>query len=146
VSAVLSYRNLSLQQSGNRPNLASALPRINANVHPESLVVYWNNIGRKPARLGSATLFTVSEDGAQREKLGQASITGAGTNVFPGYSGQAEFSIDMQKFLGSFLVCTTYFDEGGKTYEQAFAFRLGTKRENEVALEELLPPNYKACR
>jgi hypothetical protein len=108
--------------------------------------VYWNNIGRKPARRGGATLFTVSEDGAQREKLGQASITGAGTNVFPGYGGQAEFSIDMQKFLGSFLVCTTYFDEGGKTYAQAFAFRLGAERENEVALEELLPPDYKVCR
>src|SRR6266702_482215 len=77
LSVVVGVANYRLQTSAIRQNLASAGARINQNVHPESIVVFWNNIGNKPARRGTATLFTVSEDMRRREKIGSAAITGA---------------------------------------------------------------------
>jgi hypothetical protein len=138
--------NYRLQLNANRPELITAGPRINLNTHPESLVVYWGNIGRKPARRGIATLFTVSEDRKQKQKIATANITGAGSNVNPGSGGQAEFSVDMQKFLGTFLTCVEYFDDVGVAYRQAFLFRVGAEVVTGVkSLDELAPPDYQHC-
>jgi hypothetical protein len=148
-SRIFVIANYRLQLNANRPELITAGPRINLNTHPESLVVYWDNVGRKPARRGSATLFTVSKDSKRQERIRTAEIMGAGSNVNPGYGGQAEFSVDMQRFLGMFLVCTIYFDEVGAMYEQAFLFQLGPELPNSkgvTSLLEVAPPCYKVCR
>jgi hypothetical protein len=109
----------------------------------------WGNIGKKPARRSTATLFTVSQDWKQREKIGVQPIIAGGTNVLPGTNGHAEFlGVDMQRFLGAFLVCVTYFDEAGTVYEQTFLYRLGAERPNEqiIPLNEEMTPDNAACR
>jgi hypothetical protein len=140
--------NYRLQLNANRPELTSSGGNINLSVHPETLVVNWGNIGKKSAQRGIASLITISEDGKRRKKLGVAEITGAGSNVVPNYNGQATFSIDMQGFLGRFLVCTEYFDDSGAKYQQVFLFRLYEQQNGSplTGLEELALPDHWSCQ
>jgi hypothetical protein len=131
-----------------RPKLATAGPRLLDHTQPPSVLVYWNNIGKKVAQRGTAVLFTEDDKRAHREQIGEADIQGAGTNVFPGFGGQAMFPVDMQKFHGLFLVCASYFDEAGNVYEQAFLLRLGKPHPGEefVPLDDMATPDYQVCR
>jgi hypothetical protein len=84
-----------------------------------------------------------------RKKLGSAPIIGAGTNILPGYGSQAMVKVDMREFLGVFLACTTYLDEAGANYEQAFLFEMQSQQQPNqpmTALEELPSANIKLCR
>jgi hypothetical protein len=100
-----------------------------ANPPPEWVRITWGNTGKTAASRGTATLFTISEDGKRHEKFGTSEITAgnnSSTTLVPTFGyGSAFVSIDMQMFLGLFLVCIKYHD-GNLSYRQHFVFRQGS--------------------
>jgi hypothetical protein len=129
----------------NNPDLVAAGPRIDLNAALKLVFLDLHNIGKKPARRGRATLFGLNEDRTSRRKLAEADILGAGTNVLPGYNGHADLRIDTE-LPDLFLACIIYHDDDNNTLQKAFLFRLGTIKSNEASLDELEPPDAKACR
>jgi hypothetical protein len=89
-------------------------------------------MGKRAALRGTATLYTVTKDGSRDLKFGYSEITNGPnssiTTIAPGLGSipYAQFSVDMQKFVGLFLVCTKYRDDTGHSYKQKFIFELGT--------------------
>jgi hypothetical protein len=139
--------SLYLSYPSDRPELATAGPRLLDHAHPVSVLIYWDNIGKKVARRGTAVLFTEDEARSHREKMGVPDIEGAGTNIIPGFSGSALFKVDMTRFLGLFLVCASYFDQSGNTYNQAFILRKGEASPGQeyVPLDEVAQPDGRVC-
>lgn len=116
-----------------------------------SFIFNWNNLGKKPVLQGMATLFAVSEDGAAPEKLGETPIgeVAGRDTITPTFGyGSAQFdNVDVQRPLGFFLVCTTYFDDSGtgQRYGQNFIFRLETEqKQNRTVLRYAPSPSKKS--
>jgi len=119
-----------------RPNQRPQLGFLGANfvINSRSFLFNWNNLGKRPALGGMATLFALSDSESEGEKLGEASISQSGgtTTITPTFGyGTAQFNdADIQKSpRSSFLVCATYFDDTGKKYGQNFRFRLGSEEK-----------------
>jgi hypothetical protein len=133
-------------QSPNVPELTSTGGSLDWRSPGTSGSFQWQNTGKKPARRGIATLYALDKDRAHQKKLGEAPITGAGTNVIPRYNGQAKIYFETEEVPDTLLVCTIYFDET-KEYHQAFLFRrLGPahpEKPGTISIEEIAPPNYK---
>jgi hypothetical protein len=146
--------NLYLTIKADRPNLVTTDARIYINplvIPPTELVtITWGNMGRRSALRGTATLFTVSEDGNRHEKFGVSEIT-SGTNsttMTPTFGyGYAQMPLDIHKFLGLFLVCIKYHEERNYSYRQTFLFRKGAPFPDHVLtrLDEL-PSTPTACK
>ncbi len=117
---------------------------------PELVQLSWRN-GERAAFRGAATVFTVSEDGNQHEKVGLREITAdlqsTSTTLVPFGSGYAQIPVDMNKFLGMFLVCVKYYDEANHSYRQTFRFRRGAPFNDHILtrLDEL-PSKPDACK
>jgi hypothetical protein len=137
-----------------RPKLVTTDARLYinhaGNPPPELVQLFWRN-GERAAFRGAATVFTVSEDGNQHEKFGLSEITvdwqNTSTTLLPFGSGYAQIPVDMNKFLGMFLVCAKYYDEANHSYRQAFLFRRGTPFNDHILtrLDEL-PSKRDACK
>jgi hypothetical protein len=107
----------------------------------------FTNIGKKPARHGSATLFEVGRGNnwSHKRKLGEAPIIGAGTNIVPGWNGHAQIT-----FLGEipdlFLACVVYHDDANNILQQAFLFDItNAKAHDGGLLNEIEKPGAEAC-
>jgi hypothetical protein len=150
--------NLYITKQADRPELISADARLyiaqQALPH-ELFTIGWVNMGKRAALRGTATLYTVSKDGGHFYKFGYSEITNGSnssvTTIPPGLGSMpyAQFPVDMQKFLGLFLVCTKYRDDNDGPYKQKFTFELGAHlaetitRLNEAASSKI--PN-KTCK
>jgi hypothetical protein len=145
--------NLILTIRANRPELVStqATLFINPDANPpEWVALNWNNIGKRSALRGTATLFTVSNDGNRHEKFAQSEIiasVGGSTTLLPtfGYGSAYLLPVDMHQFLGLFLACIKYHDEANNSYKQRYLFRLGNKVNNSVTTLDELPSTHQAC-
>ena len=151
--------NVFITKQADRPELISADAKLftNQQALPHELVtIGWVNMGKRAALRGTATLYTVSKDGGRFYKFGYSEITNGWnssvTTIAPGLGSTpyAQFPVDMQKFLGLFLVCTKYRDDNGHSYKQNFIFELGphsgetTTRLDEAASSNILPTTCKA--
>lgn len=145
--------NLCLTKQADRPELVTTDARLyinhSGNPPPELVAITWGNMGKRSALRGTATLFTISEDGLRHEKFGYSEITSgansSSTTLTPTFGfGYAQISIDMHKFLGLFLVCVKYHDETNHSYKQKFIFRQGTPFSDHVLtrLDELPSSKY----
>jgi hypothetical protein len=103
----------------------------------------WNNIGSKPARSGTVTIFTFS-GGKRQVKLGKGNIIGAGSNVIPAYTGQAQIDFDKQQLGENLLACVIYLGDDNKGYTQAFLYDQEPVQNDGLRLSELAPPRYNA--
>jgi hypothetical protein len=127
-----------------RPELASTGGDINlVQVHPKVAELQWSNIGKKPARGGTVTIFTFST-GKRLAELGKGKITGAGTNVMPGYGGGAKIPFDSEQLGDALLACAIYFGDDNEKYSQAFLYHQEPVENNAIHLSELTPPRYNA--
>jgi hypothetical protein len=145
LSLAVGFCNYQHQIGGDRPVLVSASPKVIFG-SPLTIEVYWTNVGKKPAKRGTAKLFAVDQNGKRGEPLGDSKITGAGTNVVPGYGGEADYRLNLQKLPGRLLVCARYFDDE-RSYEQAFMFSVPERSPNEniVRLSEEMAPDWRNC-
>jgi hypothetical protein len=123
-----------------QPELASTGGDINlAQRHPKIAELQWSNIGPKPARDGTVTIFTFS-GGKRQTELGKGKITGAGPNVMPRYNGGAKIAFDTEQLGNELLACVIYFSDDNKRYPQAFLYHLEPVQNNAIELSELTPP------
>jgi hypothetical protein len=144
--------NLSLTLSANRPDLVSVQATLYANSAtnpPEFVRINWNNIGKRSAHRGVAILYSLADDGARFEKFGVASIGSTALNQstpvppITGYGG-AMIRVEMNKFLGLFLACVTYYDDSNNQYQQRFTYSLGERAlDNSTTWLNEVPPNAK---
>jgi hypothetical protein len=140
-SALFSFWNYRLQRNANEPKLISTNPTIALNAQPKIVVLNLENIGKQAARRGIARLFVLNPDGTRGQKLGEAPIVGAGTNVVT--HGSAQFRFDDGSY-DRFLTCVTYYDDSNEVIPQAFAFRIGKIDSNpETTLDEIEQPDYR---
>jgi hypothetical protein len=138
-----------LQKKSDRPILAFT-GSTGSRIREGAIDISWTNVGKQPGRRGVATLFIDHEDRQGPEKVGSAPIeAGAGrANILPGASAATSFKVEEQRIRGSsLLVCTTYFDDAGVTYRQAFFLRPSLMPPNEPvgSLEEQSSPKNEAC-
>lgn len=143
--------NVWLTTRANRPLLVSTNAVLFVNpvaTPPEMVRITWGNMGKKSALRGTGTLFTVSDDGKRYQKVGVEEITAGNTTTLTptfGY-GYLEITVDMQKFLGSFLACIKYYDETNYSYRQHFLFRVGaTSADHTVKKLDELPSEHQSC-
>jgi hypothetical protein len=120
---------------------------------PDAVHVKWINIGERPVRQGTATLFTVSDDGNRYEKFGTSEIAPKTLAPTSGQGGVEINNLDMSRFLGLFLVCVDYYDDENNRYPQSFLFKPGPTREFPVPgppgiitrLDEQLSSKHQVC-
>jgi len=138
-----------------RPKLVATDARLYinhaGNPPPELVQITWGNIGQRAALRGTATVFSISEDGNRHEKFGISEITAgpqsSNTTLMPTFGvGYVQMSVDMQKFLGIFLVCVKYHDETNHSYRQNFVFHPGAPFSDRILtrLDEL-PSKNQVC-
>jgi hypothetical protein len=135
VASIALYLNYDTQHRANRPELVliEATLSENPTITPSAQAdLTWANVGQRSAQRGTATLFTVSNDGARREKFEKSQITAVSrttnTTLTPVSRGTVHISPDMRRFLGLFLACVEYYDEKNNSYEQTFLLRVGIER------------------
>jgi hypothetical protein len=136
-----------LQRHANQAELASAGPWAELRADPKFVVLGFTNIGKKPARRVLATLFGVdkNKDWTRKQKLGEGAIVGAGTNIVPGYNGQAKITFRGQT-PDLFLACVTYYDDSNNPMQPAFLLNVeAVKASGGGVLDELETPNAEAC-
>jgi hypothetical protein len=136
--------NYRLTVAANRPELASN----GFKMGPTQIEVDLENIGKKVGRRGFAKLFSLTEADGSPVDIGTAPIIGAGTNIFPGYGSVARFNSSSIGTAPFFLVCATYFDDSGATYQQGFLFKHSTltARDPELPYTEMAAPNPSRCK
>ena len=147
--------NVWLTSQANRPDLVptNALMYLNSSVPiPAVATIGWTNIGKRSALRGTATLFTVSNDGRRYQKFGLSEITnGVNTTLSPvfapGSQGSVQIAVDMSKFQGLFLACIKYYDDTNKSYKQKLLFRPSDNsfRDHIVIRLDELPSNHQNC-
>jgi hypothetical protein len=107
-----------------RPELASSGANITwLPTQPKVANLQWSNIGTKPVRGGTVTIFTFS-NGKRQAELGKDGIIGAGNNVLPRYNGQAKIIFHTEQVTDGLLECVIYFGDNNKKYQQAFLYHL----------------------
>jgi hypothetical protein len=150
VSTVALYfvvANYRLTVAANRPELASNGLRL-PQERPPSVLVGFENVGKKIARGGTATLYSLDQADGTPALVETAPIIGAGSNVFAGYGGSAKFESAPIAPAPFFLVCATYFDDAGNQYLQALLFGHSTTNDpyqKELYYEEMSPPSPSRC-
>jgi hypothetical protein len=140
--------NYRLTVAANRPDLASNGFNVELAARPPHVEVHLENIGRKIARRGIATLFSLAQLDGEPVLIGTAPIIGAGTNVFAGYGSTTRFESASIQPAAFFLVCAAYFDDAGAKYEQAFLFersQVTARDPAELAYAELATPDLSQC-
>jgi hypothetical protein len=141
-------KNYQMAVASNRPELASNGFHIQLAAQSPLVAVDLQNVGKKIARRGEATLYALAELDGQLRKIRDAPIIGAGTSVFARYGSSARFdstSIDASAF---FLVCVSYFDDAGVRDSQAMMFGRSPKTARdppELAYAELATPDLVRC-
>jgi hypothetical protein len=108
--------------------------------------LFFTDIGRRPARHGAVTLFSVNETHTRQQKLwAEVPITDTenGSNVLlPGHNGRAisTFEGDVPDLI---LACVIYSDDKNQR-QQAFIYRpKKDKRSDEIILlYEIEQPDY----
>jgi hypothetical protein len=147
VICIASY-NLYLTKQADKAELIPADAKLFISQHAlphEVVTIDWFNVGKRAALRGTATLYTVSKDGSRFYKFGYSEITNglnsSVTTLPPGVSTPyTQFPVEMQKYLGLFLVCTKYSDNNGHSYKQTFIFELGPHSgETTTQLDEVGP-------
>ena len=121
--------------------------------NPRELVRFgWANTGPRTAHRGTATLYTIRESGNEPPiKFGVGEINSGGGDkdripIQPTFGrGSAAIAVDMSKFLGVFLVCTTYYDDADYPYHQEFLFIRGEEQNKVASLHELPPSKHSHC-
>jgi hypothetical protein len=150
VSSVALYfvvANYRLTVAANRPELASNGLRI-PQERPPSVLVGFENVGKKIARRSTATLYSLDQAGGTPALVETAPIIGVGSNVLSGRGGSAKFESAPIAPAPFFLVCATYFDDAGNQYLQALLFGQGTTNgpyQKELYYEEMSPPSPSRC-
>jgi hypothetical protein len=145
---ILTYRS---QRTSNRPELASAVANIYWDQNPVRARFNFASTGRKTARRGTASLFTVTNDDRgnyhAEEKLGAAPIIGSGPNVMPGFGGNADMTLNVTMQPEKFLLCTMYFDELDEQYYQSFLLQKDdeTSSATNSQLKEIGPFGSELC-
>jgi hypothetical protein len=118
VSALFAFWNYQLQLKSNEPQLASSAADVDLrgskrNTGSNNIDLIFTNSGRRPARRGTATLFSINETHTRQQKLGEeVPITDwvNGSNVLlPGHNGRAisSFEGDVPDLI---LACVIYSD------------------------------------
>jgi DNA invertase Pin-like site-specific DNA recombinase len=127
-SLIFTISGYRLQTRANQPDLATAGPRADLRSESRAVELEFTNIGKKTARHGSATLFGVGTDKIwpHKRKLGEAPISGAGTNVVPGWNGHAQI-IFRGEIPDLFLACVVYYDDTNHIVQQAFLLEADRK-------------------
>ena len=124
-----------------RPELASSGGNMTlVPTRPKVANLQWSNIGTKPARGGTVTIFTFSS-GKRQAELGKSEIIGAGANVLPGYNGQAKIVFDTEQLTDGLLECVIYFGDNNKEYRQAFLYHQEPVQNDAIRLSELAAPS-----
>jgi hypothetical protein len=131
-----------LQKNAAEPKLATAGQKIEFSGQSSIVDFEVTNTGQRAARQGVAVLFWLTENRARGQKLGEAPLLGAGTNVLPHYNGRATIRFDGAT-PPLFLVCAAYSDDDDKIIKQAFVLRVNS---NQTALDDLGPQNYQVCK
>jgi len=126
-----------------RPELAAS----GGTIHLEDSIteeLNWTNIGKKPARSGSATVFILGDDGLSKHKVGESAISGINKEVIAAdYGAAAKFALNnIDETVGMSLACVIYYDESGDKYRQAFRYRRGSVQPKSITLEVLSSPKY----
>jgi hypothetical protein len=154
-SLCIGVANYRFNVSADRPVLDST--GLNLTLQARTPIeIGFNNVGKKTARRGTAVLLAINNEGESPEEIGSSPIVGAGTNIFAGYGSKATFYPQAIQPAASFLVCSTYFDEAGTKYEQAFLFgrdpipvsgATASQPSNPVVIryDEQAPPDPKKC-
>jgi hypothetical protein len=141
-SAAIAFLNYRLQLKSSEPQLASAGAGLGLKGHPISVSLNFRNIGKRPAREGTVTLFSFNEAHTRGQKLGEEKmLVAGGLNVLlPGYDANATF-----KFEGEvpelFLACLIYFDDKTRL-QQAFVYRIERRDISVGILNEIEQPDY----
>jgi hypothetical protein len=141
-------KNYQMAVASNRPELASNGFHIQLASQPPLVAVDLENVGKKIARRGEATLYALAELDGPLRKIRDAPIIGAGTNVFAGYGSSARFDSTSIAASAFFLVCVSYFDDAGVRYSQAMMFERSPKTARdpaELAYAELATPDLDRC-
>jgi hypothetical protein len=147
--------NLYLVFAADRPKLISTEARlyVDQQANPRELVRFgWANTGKRTAHRGTATLYTIHENGGEPPiKFGVGEINSGGGDkdripIQPIFGrGSTTIAVDMSKFLGVFLVCTTYYDDADYQYYQEFLLILGEEQNKVAPLHELAPTKHSHC-
>ena len=140
---IVAFGGYRLQRNANEPELASAGPTItmwpDKPKEPKVVVLDFINIGKKPGRLGTATLFGLNEDHTHPRKLDEVPIVGT---MVPGWNVRAKLTFNSE-LPALFLACVIYYDLDNSPLTQAFLYRLPS---NTAQLNELETPDYgKVC-
>ena len=136
-SAVIAFWNYRLQLKSSEPQLASAHATVSLqDHHPISVGLNLRNIGKRPAKRLTGTLFSFSEAHTRGQKL--AGPANADHDILPQFNGNLAFKIEGEAPEYLFLACLSYFD--GKTpLQQAFVYRLDI---SPTVVDEIETPDY----
>jgi hypothetical protein len=151
VSAFFAFRNYQLQLKSNEPQLASLAAAVDfrgskRNTGSNNIELNFTDIGKRPARQGTATLFLASETHTRGQKLGEeVPIMDAanGSNVLlPGHNGRAMFSFEGDA-PDLILACVIYSDDKNQLH-QAFIYRPKKHKSSSeiIGLDEIEQPDY----
>jgi len=139
-SAVIAFWNYRLQLKSSEPQLASAHATVSLqDHHPISVGLNLRNIGKRPAKRLTGTLFSFSEAHTRGQKL--AGPANADHDILPQFNGNLAFKIEGEAPEYLFLACLSYFD--GKTpLQQAFVYRLERRDISTTVVDEIETPDY----
>ncbi len=130
--------------SSNRPFLVSGQPSLSQEAH-HTLHLLWTNTGNQTVRNPIATLLTLSDDLQNKLNLGTQPLRIKYQGSTPENAAEVRFPVDMQQFLGRFLVCVTYFGEESKSYSQAFLYEPPEGGQEPSQYMEMQPPSDGLC-
>jgi hypothetical protein len=140
-SAVIAFWNYRLQLKSSEPQLASAGSVVSLS-HPIYVELYFSNIGKRPTKQGTVSLFPFNQAHTRGQKLVEkaiAAMAGGSNFVLPQSAGKVIFDVEGEA-PDLFLACLIYFD--GKTrLRQAFVYRLGG-RASIPTLYQIEQPDY----
>jgi hypothetical protein len=151
VSALFAGWNYHLQLKSNEPQLASLGADIDLrgskrNTGDNKIALFFTDIGKRPAKQGAATLFSVNETHTRQQKLGgEVPITDAetGSNVLlPGRKGHAISGFEGDA-PGLILACIIYFDDKNQL-QMAFIYHAKKDKSSLeiIPLDEIERPDY----
>jgi len=138
-SAVIALWNYQLQLKSSEPQLASTGASVGLQAHhPISFDLGLRNIGKRPAKRITGTLFSFSEAHTRGQKLADQANA---DHILPEFNGILTFKIEGEAPDDLFLACLKYFD--GKTpLEQAFVYRLERRDISTTVVDEIETPDY----
>jgi hypothetical protein len=151
VSALFAFWNYQLQLKSNEPQLASLAAAVDLrgskhNTGSNNIELNFTDIGKRPARQGTATLFSVTETHTRRQKLGDevpiADAANGSKILLPGHDGRAMFSFEGDE-PDLILACVTYSDYKNQIH-QAFIYRPKKDKSSAeiIGLDEIEQPDY----